>query len=247
MRAAEDMMSTRTGQVPDLAGSGERTNEVADPITGRTDGVPDPITLEGSGSLDGGRFHRRLSSESGGGNPPQVSRAIVRAKSGDRGALGFLYARYADCVFGFVASIVRDDEEAQDVTQHVFLKLMKKIDRYEERDAPFVAWLLRVARNVAVDHLRQRRDVPCAEVLGPDAHGDEGQLDRAGVVRDALSRIPAPQREVVVLRHVVGMTPGEIATKLRRSEASIHGLHHRGRGAMRGELEALDAAPVTAA
>ena len=53
-----------------------------------------------------------------------VAQAVARAKQGDREALRFLYIRYADNVYGYVASIVRDDYEAEDVTQHVFAKLM---------------------------------------------------------------------------------------------------------------------------
>ena len=52
--------------------------------------------------------------------------------------------------------------------------------------------------------------------------------------------------EARVLRHVAGLSPGEIADRLGKSEASIHGLHHRGRGALRAALRELDAAPVTA-
>ena len=212
--------------------------------TDRT-GHPPDLPLACADALPGGRFHRRV--VAAGETDPRVTRAVAAAKRGDRGALGYLYSRYADCVFGFVASIVRDDDEAEDVTQHVFVKLMTKLDRYEERESPFVAWLLRVARNVAVDHLRQRRDIPCSDVLGPDARADDGDVQRSLSIREALGRMPAVQREVVVLRHVVGLTPGEIAERLNRSEASIHGLHHRGRGAIRGELENLDAGPVISA
>ena len=86
--------------------------------------------------------------------------AVARAKEGDREAVRFLYLRYADNVYGYVRSIVRDDYEAEDVTQHVFAKLMTVIGKYEERDVAFSAWILRVARNVAVDHMRQRRADP---------------------------------------------------------------------------------------
>jgi RNA polymerase sigma-70 factor (ECF subfamily) len=52
---------------------------------------------------------------------------------------------------------------------------------------------------------------------------------------------------VVILRHVVGLTPGEIADRMGRSEGSVHGLHHRGRRALQRELERLDSAPFTRA
>src|ERR1700761_5330902 len=93
-----------------------------------------------------------------------VSRAIQQAQGGDRNAIGFLYARYADNVCGYVRSIVHDQHEAEDITQHVFAKLMRVIGKYEPRDVPFFAWMLRVARNVAVDEIRRQRMLPVEEV-----------------------------------------------------------------------------------
>jgi RNA polymerase sigma-70 factor (ECF subfamily) len=170
--------------------------------------------------------------------------AIARAKEGDQDALRFLYLSYSNNIYGYVRSIVRDDHEAEDVTQHVFAKLMTTIVKYDDRGVPFFAWLLRLARNVAIDHLRANRLTPTETVLDPDASAGV-DLDRAQLVRDALATLPQEQRQVVVLRHVVGLTPGEIADRMGRSEGSIHGLHHRGRRALRRELERLDSAPHT--
>jgi RNA polymerase sigma-70 factor (ECF subfamily) len=174
-----------------------------------------------------------------------LSRAVARAKEGDSEALRFIYLRYADNVYGYVRSIVRDDYEAEDVTQHVFAKLMTVIGKYEERQVPFAAWILRVARNVAVDHMRQRRAVPCEEVreLGVREQDDSAQQTSL-TLRDALAELPEEQREVIVLRHVVGLSPGEIATKMGKTEPSIHGLHHRGRGALRTALVEGSCAPT---
>src|SRR5271166_1055710 len=88
-----------------------------------------------------------------------VSNAVRRAQNGDREALGFLYARYADDVFRYVRSILRDPHDAEDVTQQVFAKLIQAIAKYEAQEVPFFAWVLRVARNLAVDHLRRRRTI----------------------------------------------------------------------------------------
>ena len=141
---------------------------------------------------------------------------------------------------------MRDDYEAEDVTQHVFAKLMMKLEKYEPREVPFSAWIIRVARNVAVDHIRQRRAIPCEEVreLQANACDEESARDRALDLRDALESLPEEQRQVVVMRHIVGLTPGEIAAKLGRTEPSIHGLHHRGRGALRTALTEMDCGPT---
>jgi RNA polymerase sigma-70 factor, ECF subfamily len=67
------------------------------------------------------------------------------------------------------------------------------------------------------------------------------------VLRDALASLPEDQREVLLLRHVLGLTPGEIAGRLDRTEPSVHGLHHRGRGALRTALAAMECEPTVAA
>ena len=174
-----------------------------------------------------------------------VARAVARAKEGDQEALRYLYLRYADNVYGYVRSILRDEYEAEDVTQHVFAKLMTVIGKYQEREVPFAAWILRVARNVALDHARQRRPIPCEEVREPEVTEEhETAHHRSLALRDALATLPDEQREVLVLRHLVGLSPGEIAGRLGRTEPSIHGLHHRGRGALRSTLRAMECGPT---
>lgn len=176
----------------------------------------------------------------------RVSEAVKRAQGGDRDALGFLYARYADNIHGYVQSIVHDQHEAEDVTQQVFAKLIHVIGKYEERDVPFFAWILRVARNVAVDHLRRQRVVPVEEVRASDeGSGDPASGRPMNDLREALFTLPPDQREVLVLRHFAGLSPSEIATRTGRSEGSIHGLHHRGRRVLRAELTRRGVAPAT--
>jgi RNA polymerase sigma-70 factor (ECF subfamily) len=178
----------------------------------------------------------------------RVSQAVRRAQLGDREAIGFLYARYADNVHGYVRSIVHDSHEAEDVTQQVFAKLIRVIGKYEEREVPFLAWVLRVARNVAVDHLRRQHLVPVEEIRISDAgSGDPAGTRRMRDLREALSELPKDQCEVLVLRHFAGLSPLEIAARTGRSEGSIHGLHHRGRRALKAALINRGAAPATLA
>ncbi len=176
----------------------------------------------------------------------KVKLAVARAKQGDQEAVRFLYVSYVHNIYGYVRSIVRDDHEAEDVTQHVFAKLMTAIVKYDDRGVPFFAWLLRLARNVAIDQLRANRLTPTENVIDPDT-SSSNDMDRAETVRTALATLPAEQRQVVLLRHVVGLTPGEIADQMGRTEGSIHGLHHRGRRALQRELERLDSTPYTRA
>jgi RNA polymerase sigma-70 factor, ECF subfamily len=180
-------------------------------------------------------------------NSRLVSLAISRAQGGDREALGFLYARYSENIYGYVRSIVRNHHEAEDITQHVFAKLMRVIGKYEEREVSFLAWALRVARNVAVDYIRSERLIPVEEVRMVD-HREEGDPAAGGRmqdIREALATLPPAQREVLILRHVAGLSPVEIAKLTGKSEGSIHGLHHRGRRTLAVELASRGVAPTT--
>jgi RNA polymerase sigma-70 factor (ECF subfamily) len=175
-----------------------------------------------------------------------VRRAVVALKQGDRSALHYLYVRYADDVCGFVRSIVRDEHEAEDITHNVFAKLITAIHRYEPREVPFAAWILRVSRNAALDHLRARRQIPFEEVRTTDEGHEQVGFDRSQSLREAFHRLPQDQREVLVLRHIAGLSPSEIARRIGKTESSVHGLHHRGRGALQDALRELEAAPVIA-
>jgi RNA polymerase sigma-70 factor (ECF subfamily) len=87
-----------------------------------------------------------------------VQRAVTCAKQGDPEALHFLYVRYAADVLRYVGSLVHDRHAAEGITQGVFTKLVTDINEYEHREEPFSAWILRVARNAALDHMRQADD-----------------------------------------------------------------------------------------
>lgn len=192
-------------------------------------------------------FHCRRTLEESPEAVREVRFAIARAKEGDRDALRLLYVRYADNVYGYVRSIVRDDKEAEDLTQQVFMKLITVIVKYEDHGVPFSGWLLRLARNVALDYLRRRRPTPTDELPGADSHDGDGARDRARDLHAALASLPDEQRRVMVMRHIVGLSPPEIAEQMGRSESSIHGLHHRGRRALQQELIRLGSAPSTSA
>lgn len=183
-----------------------------------------------------------------GPGPSNLTRAAIdRAKEGDPEGLHYLYVRYSDDVLRYVTGLIRDHHEAEDITQNVFAKLMTAIKKYEERAVPFDAWILRVARNAALDHLRARRAIPSEEVRLADTGQAQTAADRGRALRQALEDLPEDQREVLVLRHIVGLSPVEIATTLDKSESSVHGLHHRGRRSLRTNLTDLGAAPVVAA
>jgi RNA polymerase sigma-70 factor (ECF subfamily) len=178
--------------------------------------------------------------------PPSTGRAISRAAAGEQEAMRYLYEQYAGSVYQYVRSLVHDEYEAQDLTQLVFLKVLWTVDRYDARQGAFAPWLLRVARNLTIDHLRRRRPIPseaavvsAAAMVAPDPY-------RRRALYEALAELSSEQRAVLLLRQVVGLRPAEIARRMDKTEGSVHALHHRARVAMRSSLTRLEAAPATA-
>jgi RNA polymerase sigma-70 factor (ECF subfamily) len=176
-----------------------------------------------------------------------VHRAVALAKAGDSEGIRLLYVRYRDDVYRFVRSIVGDEHDAEDVTQSVFLKLISVIGCYRREAVPFAAWLIRVARNAAIDHVRERRTVPCAEIRTDSSDPFEGNGERLADLVEAIAGVEGKQREVLVLRQICGLAPGEIAIRLGKSEGAVHGLHHRGRLVVQARLSERGAVPVTQA
>ena len=174
-----------------------------------------------------------------------VERAISVAKRGDQEGIRFLYIRYFDSVNGYVRRIVRDDYEAEDITQQVFVKLMTAVHKYQPWGVPFKGWILRLAHNVAIDHLRVRAPIPVDKLPFHDYRDDSARRDSLRLLEEALKTLPEDQRTVVVLRHFLGLSPPEIASRVGRTESAVHGLQHRGRRNLQIQLSRLDVEPQT--
>ena len=198
--------------------------------------------LEATAARSGYRRRRQLDHPEAA--EPLVARAVARAREGDVDGLRLLFLLFADNVFGYVLSIVHDEHDAEDLTSEVFARLPRALGLYRPGATPFAAWLLRVARNAALDHLRRERSVPSPHVHPAGEPAGLQEIERLAGLRSALAALPADQRQVVLLRLVAGLSPHEVATMLDRSVDAIHALQHRARRRLRRELTALGFAPA---
>jgi RNA polymerase sigma-70 factor (ECF subfamily) len=201
--------------------------------------------LEATAARSGYRRRRHL-------DTPQDAQALVaaaaeRARDGEDDALRLLYLLYADNVFGYVLAIVRDEHDAEDLTSEVFARLPRALSHYKAGATPFAAWLLRVARNAALDHLRAQRSVPLAEIRATHETAETQACERLDALKAALAALPEDQRQVMLLRLVAGLTPAEVAERLGRSVDAVHALQHRARRRLRDELTQSGWAPTSAA
>jgi RNA polymerase sigma-70 factor (ECF subfamily) len=174
---------------------------------------------------------------------------IVRAQRGDAGAFQSLYLRYYDLVYGYGKTILRDAHEAEDVTQDVFIRVMRLLPRYQiQVGRPFRVVLLRIARNRSIDYLRKQKrcalQAPGEESgrLEPEAlEGDspgafDGLPDRE--LAACMRRLPISQRQVIFLRYVFGLSPREVADVVDASPQAVRNLQYRGLRELRAQLAA---------
>lgn len=203
---------------------------------------PDMVTQREIAPADDASGIRVPESEAGEGDSRLTNRAIAEAQAGKAEGVHFLYVRYAPDVQRFVASLVKDHHEAEDITQNIFAKMMKAIKKLDAQEVPFGAWIMQVARNAALDSLRARRTAQVGEFGREDEETPpiETILGHDRALSQALALLPADQREVAVLRHIAGLTPVEIAVALKKSESSVHALDHRGRRTLQAMLAELN-------
>jgi len=177
-------------------------------------------------------------------------------QNGDSSAFDQLVSRWERKIQGAIYRIVGSGEDARDLCQEAFLKAYRGLGSFK-REARFSSWLYQIAVNSCRDRMRRQRGKTTVSL---DEMSETGELpfrgdgpsalelmeagDLSRTVAAAVRSLPEEQREVIVLRHLVGLSPGEIAGRLGRTEPSIHGLHHRGRGALRTTLAERECAPA---
>ena len=168
---------------------------------------------------------------------------VERARAGDRQAFGELYDRYAALTYRHVYCMVGDPQGAEDLTAQTFLQALQAIHRYEERGIPFRAWLLRIARNLAINNGRfhrnhssrndgseQRGSMPSPELLC-----EAKQLEDE--VWWAVRHLKGDQRQVIVLRFLDALSYADVAQVLGKSIGAVRVIQYRALSVLRRALE----------
>lgn len=180
----------------------------------------------------------------------ELPRIIARAKAGDTGAFGELYTRYAGMILRYLYVRVHEQEGAQDLTQEVFVRVIKGIGGFEYRgEKSFLGWLYTIAGNVLIGQARRKRalSTPLDESLElVDPRGQEAVrsiFDRVAL-EQAIAQLTEDQQQVLMLKFFADMTNQEIATTIGRSEGAVKALQHRALHALQQILEREHEAPL---
>jgi RNA polymerase sigma-70 factor, ECF subfamily len=136
-----------------------------------------------------------------------------------------LYRRTFPRVYAYVASMLRDQSAAEEVTAQAFERAFRKRSSYRARRGTPEAWLFGIARNAALDELRRLKRRAAVIEVGGDDHSDDVVLRET--VRTALETLEGRERDLLALKYKAGLSNGEIARVLSLSESNVGTRLHR--------------------
>jgi RNA polymerase sigma-70 factor (ECF subfamily) len=157
---------------------------------------------------------------------------LALAARTDVEAFAALYARHRDTVFRYLRVRTQGDDEALDLTAMTFERALTAIARYHRAGGGVVAWLIRIARNAAIDQQRRARShplqVPLREATllrsGEDPEAAAITSEEHGRLRDLVRALPEAQRDALAMRYGVGLTAREIGGVIGKSEEATQKL-----------------------
>ncbi len=172
-----------------------------------------------------------------------VRRLVARAKEGDRAALEQLYLIHFDRIYGYLQLSVGNRHDAEDLTNQTFIKMLESIDRFVWRQAPFSAWLFRIAHNLAMDHFRSGRRWQYEEEppedsasLEPSAEDEALAMIGRESMLGMIGSLSEDQQQVLTLKFVFNFSNSEVATILGKTEGAIKSLQHRALASLQRQL-----------
>lgn len=181
-----------------------------------------------------------------------IEATIQRAAEGDPSAWETIVPTYWRKVFNVAYRFVGTYDEAEDLTQEIFLKVFKSLSTFDRR-ANFQTWLISVSRNLCIDRYRSgRRDRQVfarevdaatvqAESTGPSPHARVETQDRIALLREAFHGLSPTLRTAVLLRDIHELSYQEIAVRLGIAEGTVKSRINRGRAELARQIESLRA------
>jgi RNA polymerase sigma-70 factor (ECF subfamily) len=170
-----------------------------------------------------------------------------RAKSSSD-AFGVLYDRHLRRIYNYVYYRIGQKAEAEDLTERVFMQALENLPRYQNRGAPFSAWLFRIAHNLVANWHRDTGRHPSAplddagerEDQRADPFGDALSSEEQRELREAVGRLPADRQMLLQMKFVEERSNLEIAQHMGRTEGAVKALLHRTVVTLRSDLSAKE-------
>ena len=164
---------------------------------------------------------------------PSDEELMLSVRDGNLHAFDQLLLRHQSAAWGVAYRFLGDADEAEDMVQEAFLRILDAADRYRPT-ASFRTYFYRVLTRLCIDHTRKKRPIPTGELpemraSGPTQVQHIGRIEAESAIREALDALPPKYRMVIVLRYFEGLSGAEIAEAMKTSAKGVERLLARAR------------------
>ncbi|KKQ71998.1 MAG: ECF subfamily RNA polymerase sigma-24 subunit, RNA polymerase sigma-70 factor, ECF subfamily [Candidatus Peregrinibacteria bacterium GW2011_GWC2_39_14] len=162
----------------------------------------------------------------------EIEQLVVRAKDGDSASFGRIYDIIADDIYKYVFFRISHQQDAQDLTEMVFMRAWENLKRYKEAKN-FTSWIFKIAHNAVIDHYRMNKHI---EELTEDymddkrehspLHNAERSMDNS-TLKYAIAGLKDKYKQIIVLKYINEKSNEEIAEIMKKNEGAVRVLQFR--------------------
>jgi RNA polymerase sigma-70 factor (ECF subfamily) len=178
----------------------------------------------------------------------QDSELIKQYLKGDEKSLEILIAKYLKLIYSFVYNNVGSAENAEDITQEVFVKIWKNLKKFDQKKN-FKPWIFQIAKNTSIDYLRKKKSIPFSRFENEKGQNPLveniittpinliGKLSDEKTIAVAMQGLTEKEQKIITLRHTEGMSFKEIANVFQESINTVKSRYRRVLGNLRKNIK----------
>lgn len=171
----------------------------------------------------------------------EVINLVIKAKEGDKESFGKLYLEFFMPIFRFIYFRVNSRQEAEDLTQMVFVRIFSALPDFEAKNyGQFVSWCYMIARNSVIDFWRKRKEISLENIGEINNNLSKEDLSEAvekqrisGKIKEAMAKLSDEQQEIITLKFISELSNKEISDILGKSEDAVRQMQCRALKALR--------------
>ena len=169
---------------------------------------------------------------------------VEQARQGDSRAFGYVYEHFLPLIYRFVYFRLSSKEDAEDLTEQIFLKVFKAMPKFNTQKSSFKTWIFTIARHAVIDFYRTHKvtyELKEAMQISTEDYTEE-EIDKQlalDKIMPVLKALPEEQSEVLALRFISGLSTSETAAIMKKSEGALRILQHRALKALKNDLEPI--------
>lgn len=170
----------------------------------------------------------------------KFEKLVADAKKGDKNAFGILYQEYLTPIFRYLYARLGSRQEAEDLSQVVFIKAWQAIKNFHFQKKPILSWLYTIARHSLIDFTRKKKEILSENIriIEPDnfSNIDEVRQEKFKTIKQAIGKLNPNHQEIIILKFIEEKSNKEIAQLLNKREDAVRAMSHRAIKSLREKI-----------